>query len=98
MTNDHCSPRMPARGTPATGVVIDGPRADDFDPALKVTESDLRLLDAYYHERAIDASEDPRPNTEEEQAADDALLAAMRKTMSMSPAEAYASRSRRRRR
>jgi len=61
---------------------------DDIDDALAgdligLTEEELRLLDAENHEQALKASEDPRPNTAEEDEADADLLARARRTMSM---------------
>ncbi len=44
------------------------PAADGVDPVLGVSEADLNLLDAFYHQLALDAAADPRPNTPEEDA------------------------------
>lgn len=38
-------------------------------------EQDERMLDAFFHEIALEASNDPTPNTPDEQAEDDALMA-----------------------
>ena len=67
---------------------------DDIDPALGIPVRDLNLFNAYWHELAVIASEDPRPNTPEEQAADDELYAKCLETLSKSPAEVRAERDR----
>lgn len=54
----------------------------DSDLLLSVEERDLRILDAFFHELAMDASTDPTPNTPEEQAEDDALMAWAHEMMS----------------
>ena len=73
------------------------PEAAGADPVLGVSEADLKLLDALYHQLALDASQDPRPNTPEEDADDEWLMDRARKRMSMSPAEVRAQRERDRR-
>jgi hypothetical protein len=70
------------------------PAADGVDPVLGVSETDLDLLDALNHQLALDASEDPRPNTPEEDADDEWLMNRARQRMSMSPAEVRAQRDR----
>lgn len=90
--------------TPAFGVRL-GPvtandeasreqKADEIDPDLGIAVKDLNLFNAYWHELAMIASEDPRPNTTEEQAADDELHAKCLELMSKSPAEVRAERER----
>lgn len=56
----------------------------------------LDLLDAYNHEQAMIASEDPRPCTPEEQADVDELMARAREVMKKSPDEIRAERAARR--
>ena len=73
------------------------PGADAVDPVLGVSEADLNLLDNFYHQLALDAAEDPRPNTPEEDADDEWLMDRAQKRMSMSPAEVRAQRERDRR-
>ena len=73
------------------------PEADGVAPVLGISETDLDLLDAVNHQLALDASEDPRPNTPEEDADDAWLMDRARKRMSMSPAEVRAQRERDRR-
>ena len=68
--------------------------ADELDPELGIPVKDLNLFNAYWHELAVMASEDPRPNTPEEQAADDELYAKCLEAMSKSPAEVRAERDR----
>jgi hypothetical protein len=73
------------------------PGGEGVDPVLGVSEADLDLLDAFYHQLALDASQDPRPNTPEEDADDEWLMDRARKRMSMSRAEVCAQRERDRR-
>jgi hypothetical protein len=68
------------------------PGADGVAPVLGVSGTDLDLLDAVNHQFALDASEDPRPNTPEEDADDEWLMERARKRMSMSAAEIRAQR------
>lgn len=68
--------------------------ADELDSDLAIPAKDLNVFNAYWHELAVIASEDPRPNTAEEQAADDELHAKCLETMSKSPAEVRAERER----
>lgn len=70
------------------------PGADDIDPDLGIPVKDLNLFNGYWHARAVMASEDPRPNTPEEQAADDELYARCLETLSKSPAEVRVERTR----
>ncbi len=55
---------------------------------------DLNVFNAYWRELAMIASEDPRPNTAEEQAADDELYAKCLEVTSKSSAEVRAERER----
>lgn len=90
--------------TPAFGVKVRAVAANDeasrdqaveeVDPDLGIPLKDLNLFNAYWHELAVLASEDPRANTAEEQAADDELHAKCLETMSKSPAEVRAERER----
>ena len=59
-----------------------------------VDERDLNLLDAFYHQLALDASADPRPNTAQEEEDDAWLLARARARMSMTPEQVRAMRAR----
>jgi hypothetical protein len=90
--------------TPAFGVKVRAVAANDeasreqaveeIEPALGIPVKDLNLFNAYWHELSVLASEDPRENTAEEQAADDELHAKCLETMSKSPAEVRAERER----
>lgn len=73
------------------------PAADGVDPVPGVSETELELLDAVNHQLALEASEDPRPNTPEEDADDEWLMERARQRMSISPAEVRAQRERDRR-
>lgn len=65
-------------------------------PIFGLSERDLRLLDAYYHELAIQASEAPRPNTPDEDLDDEWLLDRARQRAAMTRDELTALRSSRR--
>ena len=73
------------------------PAADSVDPVLGISETDLDVLDELNHQLALDAAEDPRPNTPEEDADVEWLMNRARQRMSMSPAEVRAQRERDRR-
>lgn len=60
-----------------------------------VSEADVRLVDTYFHELAIDASNDPSPLTPEEQAADAESVASFARLKAMTPDELRAERARR---
>jgi hypothetical protein len=87
MTDD--STRLPDRARKlidgALVVPTDEGRAGGIEVADGIREDDLRLLDAVNHELALDASDDPSPNTPEEDEADADLLARAQRTMAMSP-------------
>jgi hypothetical protein len=68
--------------------------ADELDPDLAIPVKDLNVFNAYWRELAAIASEDPRPNTAEEQAADDELYAKCLETTAKSPADVRAERGR----
>ena len=89
--------RSPVEVKTVDEIAPERPEPDGVDPALGVSEADLNLLDALYHQLALDAAEDPRPNTPEEDADDAWLMARARARMSMSPAEVRAQRERDRR-
>lgn len=78
-------------------VAPEPPGPDDVDPALAVSEADLNLLDAFYHQLALAAAADPRPSTPEEDADVEWLMDRARQRMSISPAEVRAQRERDRR-
>jgi hypothetical protein len=97
MDSDDNTPAFGVR-TSRTDAVIDetSPEqtADEIDPDLAIPVKDLNVFNAYWHELAVIASEDPRPNTAEEQADDDELYAKCLETTSKSPAEVRAERER----
>jgi len=74
--------------------VLPAPRDEVVDPVLGIPIKDLRLVDSYFHELAMEAALDPRPNTPAEQAIDDELLVRARERMTMSPDEVRALRRR----
>ena len=86
----------PAFGVPAGRAVVANDEAsaeqatDELDPDLAIPVKDLNVFNAYWRELAVIASEDPRPNTAEEQAADDELYAKCLEVTSKSPAEVRA--------
>ena len=90
----------PAFGVPAGRAVVANDEAsaeqtaDELDPDLAIPVKDLNVFNAYWRELAVIASEDPRPNTPEEQAADDELYAKCLEVTSKSPAEVRAERER----
>jgi hypothetical protein len=90
----------PAFGVPAGRAVVANDEAsaeqtgDELDPDLAIPVRDLNVFNAYWHELAVISSEDSRPNTAEEQAADDELYAKCLETTSKSPAEIRAQRER----
>lgn len=90
----------PAFGVPAGRAVVANDEAsaeqtaDELDPDLAIPVKDLNVFNAYWRELATIASEDPRPNTVEEQAADDELYAKCLEVTSKSPAEVRAERER----
>lgn len=65
------------------------------DLVLGVSEADFRLVDAFFYELALDASNDPSPPTREEQAANAALAASFARLKAMSPDELRVERARR---
>ena len=87
------SSQRPPKG-PKPGTGEPEPDADVIDPDLGIAVKDLNLFNGYWHARAVMASEDPRPNAPEEQAADDELYARCLETLSKSPAEVRVERAR----
>lgn len=71
--------------------------ADEIDSGLRIPVKDVNLFLAYCHEVGMLAAEDPRPNTPEEQASLDELLAMCRETLSK-PLEQVREERRRRQR
>jgi len=91
MTDDWCpptdqreSPRMPEAMTTATAP------ADDVDPVLGISEGDIRMVDAFYHELAVDDSEAETPPTADEEAAELRLAGSFDQLKTMTRAELLA--------
>ncbi len=90
MNSDDNTPAFGVATTRTVGAIDETSgeqQADELDPDLGIPVKDLNLFNAYWHELAVMASEDPTPNTPEEQAADDELHARCLETLSKSPAD-----------
>ncbi len=97
MSDDSTRPTAPARRPIRVTVTLSaGEVARSVEVTGEIAEEDLRLLDAINHELALDASNDPRPNTPEEDVADADLLARAKRTMSMTPEQVARARRARR--
>ena len=83
--------------TPRNDEHAPSPPPDDVDPVVGVSERDLRVVDAYYHHLALDASEDPAPPTATEQVQLAAIRAHNDRLLAMTPEDMLAERARRRR-
>lgn len=99
MNDDTPRPTMSARRPIKVTVTLpaDEVGARRIEVMGGISEEDLRLLDAINHELALDASNDPRPSTPEEDAAVADLLARAQRTMSMTPEQVARERRARRR-
>lgn len=75
-----------------------GPAVECIDPVLGLSERDLRLVDGFYHNLGVQASEDPSPATAEEQDSIDWLGEQFARLQAMSPEELDALRDERARR
>ncbi len=64
-----------------------GSDVECIDPVLGISERDLRLVDAFYHNLGVQASEDPSPPTAEEQESIDWLGEQFAKLHAMTPEE-----------
>lgn len=71
------------------------PDLECVDPVLGISERDLRLVDAFYHNLGVQASEDSSPPTEEEQESIDWLGEQFARLQAMSPEELDALREER---
>ncbi|KAB2899469.1 MAG: hypothetical protein F9K40_10255 [Kofleriaceae bacterium] len=67
---------------------------DDNDPMLGVTSGELRIVDAFFHELALEAAEDASPPTAAEQLAIDDLRERFERLQRMTPEEEEAERQR----
>lgn len=95
MSDDQCSPI----GKHAFSRVKDRratvPASGEVDLALRVSEGDIRIVDAYLAELALEASQDGSPPTPEEQIAADKLAASFERLKAMTREEMLAERVRR---
>lgn len=76
---------------------LPGPRPpanDEIDPLFGLTVADLRILDGFFYELALEAAEDPRPPTPEEQDSIDNLRKRFERLQRMTPEEVEAERQR----
>lgn len=97
MNDNSTPPTKHARTRKVTATVpTDEAGACGTEVTGGISDEDLRLLDAINHELALDASNDPRPNTPEEDEADADLLARAQRTMSMTPEQVARERRARR--
>jgi hypothetical protein len=88
---------MTAATTPDAARDIDASArpAESADLVLGVSEADIRLVDAFYHEVALDASTDKAPPTRAERLANAESIAALARLRAMTPDELRAERARR---
>lgn len=89
--------RSAVESAPEDEVTPAPPVADGADSILDMSETDFELLEAANHQLALEAAQNPRPNTPEEDEDVEWLMARARQRMSMSPAEVRAQRERGRR-
>jgi hypothetical protein len=71
---------------------------EEVDPVLGISARDLRLVDAFYHNLGVVASEDPSPPTAEEEQSINWLGEQFEKLQAMTPEELEALRAERARR
>ena len=69
--------------------------SETSDLVLGVSEADIRLVDAFHHELALEASADKSPPTRAEQLANAELAASFERLKAMTPEELRAERARR---
>jgi len=101
MTDDWTTPtgeyEQPCRETPtATSATRSAGRrhGDAMDPALDVSSAELRIVDAFFNELALEAAEDPSPPSPREQLAIDNLRARFERLQAMTPEEEEVERQR----
>jgi hypothetical protein len=68
---------------------------ESADLVLGVSEADIRLVDAFYHEVALEASADKAPQSRPDHLANAESIAAFERLRAMSPDELRAERARR---
>lgn len=79
-------PGVPSHRAPAAN--------DEIEPMFGLTAGELRIVDAFFHELALEAAEDPSPPTAEEQLAIDDLRERFERLQRMTPEELEAERQR----
>jgi len=84
---------------PAIDGSLIGARApdEDVDPVFGLTTGELRMVDAFFYELAIEAANDPRPPTADELEAIDDLRMRAERLKAMTPEELESERARLRR-
>jgi predicted P-loop ATPase/GTPase len=97
MNDDRCSPTG-KRASMHNQAAPMAPTSDDTDLVITVSEDDVRIVDAYYYELALDASKDPSPPTPEEQIELAKLAASFERLKAMTHEEMLEERERRLRR
>ena len=70
------------------------PHDDDIEAGLGVTGSELRVVDAFFHELALEAAANPRAPTHEEQAAVMRMRDRFERLKALSPEELEEERDR----
>jgi hypothetical protein len=96
MSDDRCS--LTVKRAPLDskdGEAATDPGFGNVDLVLRVTEGDIRMVEAYYHELALEASQDRSPPTLEEQIALKKLAASFERLKAMTREELLAERARR---
>lgn len=97
MNSDDHTPSFGVPITPRTITTEEVEAAGDaIHPELGIPIKDLNTLDAYWHERAMLACEDPRSRTPELKERAAATYQSLLELMSKSPAEIRAEREQRR--
>jgi len=94
MSDDRCSPTRKRAFWRTQGV--SAPHASKrVDLALRISEGDIRIVDAYYDELALEASQDRSPPTPEEQVELEKLAVSSERLKAMTRQEMLALRARR---
>ena len=94
MSDDRCSPTR-KRASWRT-LDVSAPHASEgADLAVRISEGDLRIVDAYYYELALEASQDRSPPTPEDQVELAKLTASSERLKSMTREERLALRAHR---
>jgi len=94
MSDDRCSPTGKRASLYTQGVAAPSAFAG-VDLVLRISEGDVRIVEAYYDELALEASRDRSPPTPEEQIELEKLAASSERLKAMSRSEIHALRARR---